>query len=489
VVAILVALAALDVGGIRTRLFAPPPIRSIAVLPLANLSGDPGQEYFADGMTEALINDLGQVSALRVISRTSAMQYKGTKKGLKEIARELGVDGVVEGSVVRSDGRVKVTAQLVRAALDRQMWAQSYEREVRDVLVMQGEIAQAIVTAVQAVATPDQAKRLASAKQVDPEAQEAFLRGRHFLPQWTESGVRTAIGYFEQALARDSRLAPAYAGLAEAYYMLGAGGLEVIPPREGYEKAREAALKALSLDENLSEAHTILAAVYQEYDWKFEKAVEENERALELNPNNGLALINYAQLLEYYRHDYARATELARKAVEVDPLTPFVHANLAYRYSLSGRLDEAVAEARRALATEPNFWITRWSLGEAYLGKGRTAEAITEFQRAAELSDSNTFVRASLGFALARTGRKAEATAIIRDFERLRRTGHVAAYCTMKIYAGLGERDSAFAWAERSFRERGSVVMATDATTPVGAVLRSDPRFAELIHRMGLPAP
>ena len=488
VVAVLALLTALNVGDVRTRLFAPAPIRSIAVLPLANLSGDASQEYFADGMTEALINDLGQVGSLRIISRTSVMQYKQTKKGLKEIARELDVDAVVEGSVARSGERVRISTQLVNARKDRQLWAQSYERELRDVLVMQGEIARAIVAEVRAKVTPEQATRLASAQQVDPEAQEAYLRGRYFITQWTESGARTAIEYFERALSRDPRMAPAYAGLAEGYYMLGAGGLEAIPPREGYEKAREAALKALGIDDNLSNAHMVLAAVYQEYDWEFAKAEKENERAIELNPNNGVALSDYAQLVEYYRRDSPRAIALATRAVEVDPLTPFVHANLVARYYYAGQFDQAEAEARKALATDPNFWVTRWILGDVYAAEGMHPEAIAELKRASDLSSGNTFVRASLGFALAKAGRRAEATAILGDFERLRMQRHVAPYCTMKIYAGLSERDSAFAWAERAFDERSSLIIAMEAASPNLAALRSDPRYRDLMRRMGLPA-
>jgi serine/threonine-protein kinase len=485
VVLVLVALTALDVGGLRTRLFAPSPIRSIAVLPLANLSGDPEQEYFADGMTEQLINDLGQVGSLRIISRTSTMQYKGTKKGLKEIARELGVDGIVEGSVVRSGDRVKITAQLIRAAEDRQLWANSFERELRDVLVMQGEIAQAIVGAVKAVVTPEQATRLANVKPVDPEAQEFYLRGRYYLNQLTEAGVRTAIDYFERAVAKDPGMASAHAAIAEAYGWLGAVGLEAMDPRDANERIRVSVREALELDPDLATAHLMLAGLYVDTDRDYDAAEREYKRAIELNPNNGTALIIYAQFLECFRHDFVRPVELAKRAVEVEPATPFVHANLVFRYYFARRYDEALAESRRALKLEPNFWITHWGLGVMLSKLGRHDQAVAEVRRALELSPGNPYVKSALGFALARQGNAREARAILADLQRPSGGGRVAPFCVAEVFEGLGQRDSAIVWIMRA--EDEGVGVGGMMVDPRWSDLRTDPRVRELLRRQGLP--
>lgn len=485
VVVLLVALTAFDVGGLRTRLFAPAPIRSIAVLPLANLSGDAEQEYFADGMTEQLINDLGQVSSLRVISRTSAMQYKGTKKGLKEIARELGVDGIVEGSVVRSGERVKITAQLIRAAQDRQVWARSYERELKDVLVMQGEIAQAIVGAVKAAVTPEQAKRLGSARQVDPEAQELYLRGRYYLNQLTEASVRTAMGYFERAVAKDPGMASAHAAIAEAYGWLGAVGLEAMDPKVANEKIRESARRALELDDNISTAHLMLAGLHVDFDRDYNAAEREYKRAIELNPNDGTALVFYAQFLEWARHDFVRPVELCRQAVQVDPTTPFVHANLVFRYYFAGRTSEALAEVKKALAIEPNFWITHWGLGGMLSHLDRHDDAVAELRRAVELTPNNPYVHATLGFALARRGDTREARTILTGLRKPERGARVAPFCVAEVFEGLGERDSAIVWATRAHAE--GVGIAGMAVDPRFSSLRVDPRFAALLREVGVP--
>jgi TolB-like protein/Flp pilus assembly protein TadD len=461
------------------------PIRSLAVLPFVNLSNIADQEYFADGMTEQLINTLGQVGALRIISRTSIIQYKQTKKGLKEIAKELNVDAVVEGSVQREGERVRISAQLIRAPEDRQLWAQSYERELREVLLLQGEIAQAIVGQVKAKLTAQEKTRVTSAKPVDPEAQDAYLRGSYFQNQWTEQSIRHAIGYFEQAVAHDSTYAQAYAGLAEANMTLGGAGIEVESPADGYRKGRPFLLKALALDEDNADAHMWMANLKSESDLDYAGAEKEYRRVLELNPNHAVAMCGYAQLMNTLGR-YEEALAATKRAVEVDPLTPWVHSSLVIRYTCAGRYEEALAEARRALASNPNFWITYWAMGKTYQEMGRWNEAIAADQKAVELSEGNANVRGDLGFALARAGRREAALGVLKAFDDEARMHHIPAYARAVVYSGLGDNEAAIAWLEKAESEHSEMVKWISFKGNFSEI-RDDPRFRAIMCRMKLP--
>ena len=486
VVLVLVALTALDVGGLRTRLFAPAPIRSIAVLPLANLSGDPAQEYFADGMTEQLINDLGQVGSLRIISRTSTMQYKGTKKGLKAIARELGVDGIVEGSVVRSGDRVRITAQLIRANEDRQLWADTFERELRDVLVMQGEIAQAIVGQVRAKLTADQATRLADARQVNPEAQEAYLKARYYWNLMTDESTRQAIAYAKKAVAIDPDFGPGHMVLAQAYAQMGTLGFDFAAPKEYLPKAKAEALKALALDPGCVDAYDALYNVFIGYEYDLQAADSLLDRALAMHPNSALLLVDREQLcLVLGRYD--EAIQAITRAVDLDPLEPFVRANLVGTYVFARKYDRAVAVAEEVLRRDPNFWITHWTLGSAFEGLGRFDDAIREHERAIALSGGNLNPKSSLGHAYAVAGRRSDALRVLREFDELAKTRFVPAHCRAPVYAGLGDWDQAFLWLDRALEERSGVISWLP-TDPTYDSVRSDPRYRALMSHVRFPS-
>jgi serine/threonine protein kinase/TolB-like protein/Tfp pilus assembly protein PilF len=362
-------------------------VRSIVVLPLANLSGDPEQEYFADGMTEQLTTDLGQISALRVISRTSAMHYKGAnKKLLPEIARELDVDVVVEGSVERAGNQVRITAQLIEAPTDRHLWAKSYERDLRDVLGLQDDVAQAIASEVRIKLTPQEQARLIAAHPVNVEAHDDYLKGRFFWNQRTPEGLKKAIQYFRQALERDPKYAAAYAGIADAYYLL--PGISDLPPGEAWPKAREAAQKALELDDTLAEAHTSLASIKCYQDWDWDGAGLEFRRAIELDPNYPAAHLWYGRYLAALgRHDEAIAE--MKHALENDPFSSGISGNLAMAYYLARRDGQAIEQGLKALEIGPNSFDTHLVLGSAYREEGSYREAIVELQEAAKLSHDN----------------------------------------------------------------------------------------------------
>ena len=494
---VLALVLATDVGkGIRERLTTSggsrqnmplPRIESIAVLPLDNLSHDPEQEYFADGMTDALITDLGKFGALRVISRTSIMRYKATKKPLPEIGRELNVDAIVEGTVQRSGNRVRITANLLHAPTDRHLWADAYESEMQDVLMLQSEVARSIASEIEVTVTPSEQLRVASAPPVNPEAYQAYLKGRYYLNQTTEEGMKKAVEYLKRAIGIDASYAVAYAGLAEAYGFLGGAGMEVLTPAEGYGKSKAAALKALEIDEGVAEAHTMLANVKSQYDWDFPGAEKEYRRAIELNPNDALARVYYGQLLELIgRHQ--EAIVMTTRAVELDPLTPLIHANLVYRYLMARLFDKAIEEGRKAIADEPNFWMTHLGLGRAYEQKGMFREALAELEKAVDLSSGNAYAKGALGHGYAVADKNGDAQRIIEEFDKQSKTKHVPSYCRAEIYAGLGEKDRAFFWLQQAHKERcGELVRIKIDPTFDG--LRSDPKFQDLLRRMNFPPP
>ena len=370
-------LIGLNVGGLRDRLLrraaAPSPIESLAVLPLENLSGDKEQEYFADGMTEELITNLAKISALKVISRTSMMQYKGTKKPLPQIAKELNVDALIEGSVLREGGQVRITAQLIQASTDQHLWAESYQRDLRGVLALQGEIASAIADKVRAAVTPAERARLASARPVNPEAYEAYLKGRLHWYKFTPQEVDAALKYFELALEKDPNYAPAYVGIG--YVWAARTGLGFISSREALPKVKGAALKALELDDTLADAHEALADVTFFYEWNWPVAEKEYKRAIELNPNYADMRIFYSQFLDVMRRSQ-EATAQIQRALELDPLNPYIQAVFGNHLWLSRQYDDAIAQGRKTLAIQPDSPDALGLLSDAYHRKGMYEEAL-----------------------------------------------------------------------------------------------------------------
>ncbi len=480
---VLGALTALNVGGLRTRLFAPAPIRSIAVLPLANLSGDPEQEYFADGMTEQLINDLGQVGSLRIISRTSTMQYKNTKKGLPQIAKELHVDAIVEGSVVRSGDRVKITAQLIRAEQDRQLWARTYERELRDVLVMQGEIAQAIVSAVKAVVTPEQATRLASAKQVDPVAYDLYLKGRQQISLFTRESLARAMKSMRSAIERDSTAEYAWVGLADA--CLGAANTSLEPESVLVPRAIDAARRAIELDPTYSTAHALLSEAHT-FEWNWKEADLESRRALELNPNDARAYASRGGLLTNLgRYDEAAAT--FREGGRLVSRSDFWElSSLGWNLLWAREFAEALAIFEEARPLDPNHSVGWMHRGLALSMLERHREAVAECREAVRRSPDVDYVIACCGMVFSRAGARADAADALSRLRSLARAGYVEPINMAWFYMGTGPSDSALFWLERGVVEH----TAQSCNIKAGLwpdSLRADPRFKQLVARMGLP--
>ena len=481
VVAILVA-ATYFLFGHKTPGAAMPQITSLAVLPLVNLSGDADQEYFADGMTEELITNLSKIKALKVISRTSVMRYKGTKKPLPEIARELAVDGIIEGSVLRAGNRVRITAQLINAASDTHLWAGNFDRDLRDVLTLQNEVARAITQEIRVAVTPAEPD-LASARQVNPEAHELYLKGRYYWWKRQAPEMAKAIQAFEQAIAIDPNYAAAYAGLADAYSISIDNGF--LPPEVGKVKAKSAALKAVALDDSLAEAHVALGLVYDNYDWDWARAEAEYRRAIALNPNSAVAQFIYAALLnELGRHEEAIAAN--RRALELDPLATRINAHLALALYDARRYDEAIAASQKTLELEPGDPIGHMVLGQAYLEKGMHAQALVELEALSRAAGENAACCGPLARAYAAAGKTDKARRLIDRWIAESKRGYKSPYVIAEGYVGLGNDDQVFAWLEKAYQQRDPQ-FSSGIVDPIWDRFRSDPRFIDLLRRVGIP--
>jgi TolB-like protein/DNA-binding winged helix-turn-helix (wHTH) protein/Tfp pilus assembly protein PilF len=457
-------------------------IRSLAVLPLQNLSGDPAQEYLADGFTEALVTDLAQVRSLRVISRTSSMRYKGTRASLPEIARQLNVDGVVEGSVARSNDRIRITVQLIQASTDRHLWADTYDGGPNDVLALQSMVARAVIQEIRAALTPEERQRLARVRSIDPEANEDYLRSRYLWNQRTPESAQKSVVYLERAVAKDPRYASGYLALAEAYAVLVSN--DIASPEEAVPKAKRAASEALRLDPGLGEADATLAHLEFFYDWSFRSAEEHFRRALELSPGSATAHQWYGLLLLAEK----RFDEAARQfgaALEIDPLSLTTSADLGQVYFYSGRYDQAIAQTVKVLEMNPQFSMGHDLKGMAYEQKGMYAEALTEFQQYAQLSQDSLDSRMHLAHLYAVTGRPADAGKLLDELEHPPHGQFVSSYDLASIYAGLGNKDQALQWLERAYDERAPMIplMGID---PLLDPVRSDPRYQALLRRLQL---
>jgi len=480
---IIITLSILSVWRFRSRAPASPGIRSIAVLPLENLSGDASQNYFADGMTDELITDLAQISALRVISRTSVMVYKGARKPLPQIARELNVDAVVEGTVLRSGDQVRITAQLIEASTDKHIWSQSYEGELRDTLALQNRVASAIADQIRINLTPREQAALKNVKVVNPDAYESYLKGRYFWNKRTADGLKVALAYFKQAIEEDPKYAQAYSGLADTYALLGDWQYAVMTPKEAFPKAKAAAIKALELDSTLGEAHNSLAFVLDGFDWDFDSAGKEFQRAIELNPGYATAHHWYAWHVSLLgRYDEAIAE--MRKAQNLDPLSLIINADLAEVLVLAHSYDESIQQSRKTIEMDPNFALAHNQLAQAYLQKHMYDEAVAELQQAVKLSGDSPTCVANLARAYVASGKRNEAVKLLGDLKKRSNPGYSNASEIAMIYASLGDRDQAMNWLEKGYDERFNPgVLLRPGFDP----LRSDPRFQDLLHRIGLP--
>jgi len=475
------ALFAANVGGLRDRVFhraSAPGIHSLAVLPLENLSGDPQQQYFADGMTEELTTELSQVAALRVVSRTSAMRYKGTKKSAPEIARELNVDALVEGSVEREGDRVRITAQLVQGPSDTHLWAKGYERDFRDSLRLQDEVAQAIVDEIQLKLTPQEQARFARNDVIDPEAHEDYLRGLFYLNLHNGPDERKAIEFFQAAIKKNPTYAAAYVALADSYRALIFNSYAA--PADVLPQSKAAAKRAVEIDSQLAEAHTLLAANLADYDWDWAGAGNEFQTALRLNPNSSKTHSYYAHFLRQ-EGNIEEAIREGRRGVELDPVSAPGTFILAQTLFEARYYDEALSQLHKSLDLEPRFWPAHLYLGKTLAEQGQYQEALVELSKAQNFTAEPY---ATIGYVYGRMGRAADVRKVIADLQEQSTKGYVAPTNFAKVYIGLGDKDQAFAWLEKGYQEHDFWLTFLKGD-PIFDSLRSDPRFQDLLRRVG----
>jgi TolB-like protein/Flp pilus assembly protein TadD len=451
-------------------------IQSLAVLPLANFSGDPEQDYLSDGLTEALIAQLSTIRGLRVISRTSTMQFKGTRKSVPAIGKELNVDAVIEGSVLRSADKVRVTIQVIRAATDEHIWAGTYDREFRDILALQSDVTLAIAHHVEAAVAGAQSLPVVP-RTVAPEVYEAYLKGRFAVQKNNRAGLEEALRYFQTAINADSTFAPAYVGVAATQNHLGTVFFGA-PPADTRPKVIDAARKALELDPQLAEARVLLANALQR-DWHWSEAETEYRRAIELSPSDAGAHLGLAGWLVCQGRT-EEALAWARRAQELDPLA-LNGSDVGGVLFFSRRYDEAIRESRRGLTTNPNDPLALWSLGFALIGAEQFDEAIRTLEKAASLSDHSPAVLGLLVRAYAHGGRRAEALQVVEELRRRGQKGYVPAAAFLNAYLGLGDKEQAFVWLERAAEERSNIMQFLKVH-PFFDSLRGDPRFAEYLR-------
>jgi TolB-like protein/Flp pilus assembly protein TadD len=460
-------------------------IGSLAVIPLQALSTGGDQELLADGMTDALIAHLSRVRSLRVISRTSVLRYKGRTKPVPQIAAELGVDAVVEGAVLLSGGRVRVTARLIHAARDHTLWSRTYERELRDVLALQSELARAVTRGIRVALTPDEEDRLVRARPVDPEAHFAFLRGQFHASKGGPADLQKALREYQAALERDPTFAPAWAGIGWAYTWLAGAAYGALPPRDAMPLAKSAAERALEAEPSAA-AHAILGYVAERYEYDRARAGEEFERALDLDPGSAAARQALAEhLTNLGRFDEAIGE--ATTALALDPFSLNTRTNLALRYYFARRFEEAARVSRQTLELEPGFPHSRVVLGLSLLECGQGARAVAELERLRARRPADPLGLASVAFCRARQGETATARALLRELTEARRQHYVGADCIALVHMGIGHREGALEWLETAYEERAPGLVQLGVMPPADG-LRSHPRFRDLVRRIGLPS-
>jgi len=459
-------------------------IRSIAVLPLQNLSGDPAQDFFADGMTEELITELSRIQSLRVISHTSVMEYKGTRKHLPQIAHELGVDGVLEGSVIRENDQVRVTVQLLDGPNDRHIWSEAYERPLHGVLNLQREVAEAVSQQIRIQLTPEQQARIGSAPTVNPEAYDAYLRGRYILSNQFTMGqsLLQAKSYFEESIRKDPNFAEAYSGLADAYLYLAL--FRHAPHEAAIQSAHDALRKAAQLDDSVGEIHDTLGTISWQHDWNWIEAERQYDQASATAPSYPCAHEDRAGFLAFLGRRAEALAELIRiNQIDLGPSASMTEQGVYYQLRDYPSL---VVAGKRGLASNPNEWVEHRALGTGYEGTGKLPEAIAEYQKAVELSNGDQDASASLAHAYAAIGKKGEAEKILRDLELQSKDIYVSPYILATVYAGLGEKDKAIQFLEKAYDERSLEISSNLKADLRLDNIRSDPRFQDLVRRVGL---
>jgi len=458
----------------------PPHVKSLAVLPFENLSNDPEQEFFAQGMTEQLITLLSKVRTIRVISKTSAMQYRGKRKSMPEIARELGVEGIVSGSVVRFGGKVRITAQLIEGRADRYLWAESYSRDVSEVLEVQSEVAQAIVTQIRTTITSTERSQLAARRVADPKVNDLVMRGRYFADKYTTASLDKAAGYFEQAIAKDPNYAPAHAGLAYLYWCR---ALANAPPREVMPKLKRAAERALQLDETLAEAHVSLAYALLYYGWDWPGGEKHLKRALELNPSAADAHLVYGGYLNALGRPQEALAE-ARAAEVLDPLSLPVQQMILFALVGAREYNKAIDQFHRVLEREPNFPRGYLLASLAYTEMGQMDHAIEAIKKAIQLESSNTG-QVIMAHVYAAKGDRAKAEQLLKEITAKSKQGYVCAYEVAHAYIKMGDKKKAYEWLDKGIKDRADCMIWLLAE-PWMDPLRGDRRYRELIQYIGL---
>ena len=459
-------------------------IRGLVVLPLENLSGDPEQEFFADGMTEELIADLAQIQALRVISRTSAMRYKKTTKSLQEIGRELNVEAVVEGAVRRHADRVRITAQLIEVATDRHLWAKSYERDLKDVLALQGEVARAIAQEIRVKVTPEEEARLARSHVVDPRAYESYLRGRQHWNKRNDEGLLRSLEYFREAIERDPDWATARVGLADAYNVMGFYG--TLPPGDCFPKAKIAATAALAMDDRLAEGYAALAYVQHYYEWDWSAADRSFLKALELNEGSAYIHLFYMNMLAAMgRHE--ESIRAVTRSYELDPLSMIIRAARAWAYYFARDLDNAVRYIEELMDREPDFSTAFLWAAPIYEVRGEYDKALRSATRGGEMTARNPWALSGMGRALVKLGRRSEAEAILAEMRDLASRRFVSPFDLALVAEALGLDDETFAQLDRGYEVRANMMVLL-GVDPRWDRLRPDPRFGDIMKRMRFPA-
>jgi serine/threonine protein kinase/Tfp pilus assembly protein PilF len=462
-------------------------INSVAVLPFSNASGDPGTEYLSDGITEGIIDRLSGLPNLKVISRTSAFRYKLRDIDPQKVAKELGVETLVTGRVIQRGDDLSVSAELVDAREDKQLWGERYSRKMADAASVQQEIATAISGNLRVRLTSEEKNRFSKPAAANSEAYQLYLKGRYFGNQATATGLRKSIEHFEQAIDKDPSYAPSYAGMADAYSALGA--TMYLPPTDSFPKAKAAAMRALELDDALAEAHAALA--YAEFfDWDWLSAEREFRRAIELNPNSALSHARYAECLKT-RLQFNESIAEAQRGQELDPLSPDIAGQLANVHFMARQYDEAIAQFQKALDLNPNIPVVRGELGFAYGIKRMYPQAIAEFDKIPDqdkVTSGNQFVAGMLGWLYAVSGRRSEALKIAQEFKDLSAHAYVDFYWPATVYVGLGDNDEAFRFLEKGYQEHAAS-MPYLAVDPFWYGLHTDPRYIDLLRRMGLPQP
>ena len=469
---------------------APPPLsvtarRCLAVLPFENLGGDAEQEYFSDGLTEEMVVQLGRLrpDKLGVIGRTTMMQYKNTQQSIAEIGRELGVDYLLEGSVRRADHRVRITAQLIQVNDQTQLWADSYERPIEDILAIQIGVAKRIARSLAMELLPEQRPELTRTSTANAAAHDSYLRGLYLWNTRSEDGFLKAIEYFQRAVSRDPEYAEAHVGLAVCYVTL--GWYCAMPTVDAYRRATSAATRALALDEGLAEAHTALGYAKHLYEWNWEVIEAEHRRALELNPSHVTAHQWYALFLAAMQR-FDEALAQMRRAIELDPLSLVINAHLGWLLYFLRQNDRAIQQLEKTVEMEPKFEVSRYFLGFAYEQKGMYAEAIESLRMSYELSGRHPGALAGLIHACGRAGRDAEARGFLKELKGIQEHRHVSPYFFALAYTGCGQKDLAFKWFEKALDDRTGWLVNLNVEPGLDPI-RSDPRFRDLVHRVGLP--